>query len=97
MTQKLIVEKINSWEEKIKNLPDKNFPIKTAEFKSKIKNEITSRYQLDIKIPQPFSKSVFSKFDTTDLSTDSKKIYGYLKNTKTNEEFFASMTKTKAK
>lgn len=40
--------------------------------KSKIKNEITSRYQLDIKIPEPFSKSVFSKFDTTDLSTNSK-------------------------
>jgi len=35
---KLIVEKINSYEAKIKELPDKSFPEKTEEFKSKIKN-----------------------------------------------------------
>ena len=33
---KLLVEKINSWEPKIKELKDKDFPIKTEEFKSKI-------------------------------------------------------------
>jgi len=33
---KLIVEKINSWETIIKEMPDKSFPEKTAEFKSKI-------------------------------------------------------------
>ena len=33
---KLIVEKINSWEAIIKEMPDKSFPEKTAEFKSKI-------------------------------------------------------------
>ncbi len=48
---KLIVEKINSWEEKIKNLPDKNFPIKTAEFKSKIKNGSN----LDALLPEAFA------------------------------------------
>jgi len=35
---KLIVEKINAWESKIKSLPDEEFPKKTAEFKSKIAN-----------------------------------------------------------
>ena len=34
---KLIVEKINSWESKTKNLPDEAFPGKTKEFKLKIK------------------------------------------------------------
>jgi len=33
---KLIVEKINSWEAKIKDIPDENFPAKTQEFKSRI-------------------------------------------------------------
>ena len=33
---KLIVEKINSWESKIKDLPNESFPAKTAEFKSKV-------------------------------------------------------------
>jgi len=33
---KLIVEKINSWEPIIKKMPDKSFPAKTAEFRSKI-------------------------------------------------------------
>ncbi len=33
---KLIVEKINSLETAIKSMPDENFPIKTAEFRSKI-------------------------------------------------------------
>ena len=32
---KSIVEKINSWESKIKICPDESFPSKTAEFKSK--------------------------------------------------------------
>ena len=31
---KLIVEKINSWESKIKDAPNESFPLKTAEFKS---------------------------------------------------------------
>ena len=35
---KLIVEKINALEPKIKEMPDKSFPIKTTEFKSRIKN-----------------------------------------------------------
>ena len=34
---KSIVEKINNWESKIKDIPDENFPIKTAEFKSMVK------------------------------------------------------------
>ena len=33
---KLIVEKINSWEPIIKKMPDKSFPAKTLEFRSKI-------------------------------------------------------------
>ena len=32
---KSIVEKINSWESKIQDMPDESFPAKTAEFKSK--------------------------------------------------------------
>ena len=35
---KLIVEKINAWEDKIKSIPDEDFPKKTAEFRLKIKN-----------------------------------------------------------
>jgi len=35
---KSIVKQINAWESKIKEIPDKNFPLKTLEFKSKIKN-----------------------------------------------------------
>ena len=33
---KSIVKKINSWESKIKDLPNESFPAKTAEFKSKV-------------------------------------------------------------
>ena len=32
-----VVEKINNWESKIKDMPDESFPSKTAELKSKIK------------------------------------------------------------
>jgi len=35
---KSIVKQINAWESKIKEIPDKNFPLKTLEFRSKIKN-----------------------------------------------------------
>tara|TARA_Y100000590_G_scaffold454339_1_gene600989 strand:+ start:401 stop:2983 length:2583 start_codon:yes stop_codon:yes gene_type:complete len=35
---KLVVEKINAWEDKIKSIPDEDFPKKTAEFRLKIKN-----------------------------------------------------------
>jgi len=35
---KSIVEQINGWESKIKEIPDEKFPSKTLEFKSKIKN-----------------------------------------------------------
>ena len=48
---KTIVEKINAWEPKIKEMPDENFPTKTAEFKSKIQNETS----LDDLIPETFA------------------------------------------
>ena len=35
---KLIVKKINNLEQKIREIPDKDFPTKTLEFKTKIKN-----------------------------------------------------------
>jgi len=35
---KSIVEKINSWESAVKEIPDENFPTKTAEFRSRIQN-----------------------------------------------------------
>ena len=35
---KSIVEKINSFEPKIKEMPSEAFPTKTSEFKSRIKN-----------------------------------------------------------
>ena len=35
---KSVIEKINSWESKIKSIADENFPKKTAEFRSKIEN-----------------------------------------------------------
>ena len=40
--------------------------------KSLIKNEITANYQLDIKIPEPFSKNEFSLDDVTNLNKSSK-------------------------
>ena len=36
---KLIVKKINDLEAKVREIPDKSFHAKTAEFKAKIKNE----------------------------------------------------------
>ena len=48
---RLIVEKINSLESKIKDLPDENFPIKTAEFRSKVQKGI----KLDDLIPETFA------------------------------------------
>ncbi len=48
---KLIVEKINSWESKIKSLPDEAFSEKTKEFKLKIKQGIN----LDDLIPEAFA------------------------------------------
>ena len=36
---KTIIEKINAWETKIKEMPNKSFPEKTLEFKSKIQKE----------------------------------------------------------
>ena len=48
---KLIVEKINNWEPIIKKLPDKSFPAKTQEFRSKIENGST----LEDLIPEAFA------------------------------------------
>ena len=39
---KPIVEKINSWESKIKDMPSESFPAKTAELKSKVRKGIKS-------------------------------------------------------
>jgi len=46
-----IVEKINNLESKIKDLPDKIFPIKTAEFRAKVQKGI----ELDSLIPETFA------------------------------------------
>ena len=35
---KLTVEKINAWESKVKGIPDKDFPARTAELKIRVKN-----------------------------------------------------------
>ena len=48
---KSIVEKINGWESKIKDLPSENFASKTAEFKSKVQNGA----KLDDLIPETFA------------------------------------------
>ena len=48
---KSIVEKINSWEAKIKDMPDENFPAKTQEFKSRIKKGV----KLNDLIPEAFA------------------------------------------
>ena len=48
---KLIVEKINSLEPKVKEMADKDFPVKTEEFKSKIKNGT----KLDDLLPETFA------------------------------------------
>ena len=48
---KSIVEKINSWEPIIKNVPDESFPAKTEEFKSKVQKGI----KLEDLIPEAFA------------------------------------------
>ena len=48
---KSIVEKINNWEPKIKEIPNESFSAKTAEFKSKIQNGI----KLEDLIPEAFA------------------------------------------
>ena len=48
---KSIVEKINSWEPKIRDIPDENFPSKTAEFISKAKKGI----KLEDLIPEAYA------------------------------------------
>jgi len=48
---KLIVDKINDWESKIKQISDESFPAKTAEFKLKVKNGT----KLNDLIPEAFS------------------------------------------
>ena len=48
---RLVVEKINSWEPKIKKIPDEDFKAKTAEFKSKIISGST----LESLIPEAFA------------------------------------------
>ena len=48
---KLIVEKINSWEQDIKKMPDESFPAKTKEFRSKIEKGAV----LDDLIPEAFA------------------------------------------
>ena len=46
-----VVEKINNWESKIKDMPDESFPSKTAELKSKIKKG----NKLENLIPEAFA------------------------------------------
>ena len=48
---KIIVQKINDWESKIKDLPDKNFPAKTQELKSKVQKGL----KLEDLIPEAFA------------------------------------------
>ncbi len=48
---KSIVEKINSWESKIKDIPNESFIAKTTEFKSKVQNGI----KLEDLIPEAFA------------------------------------------
>ena len=48
---KSVVEQINGWESKVKEIPDENFPSKTLEFKSKIKNGAS----LDELLPEAFA------------------------------------------
>lgn len=46
-----VVEKINSWESKIKDVPDEDFPTKTAEFRSKVQKGV----KLEDLIPEAFA------------------------------------------
>jgi len=48
---KSFVKKINEFEQKIKEVPNENFPLKTAEFKSKVQNGT----KLDDLIPESFA------------------------------------------
>ena len=48
---KPIVEKINSWEPKIRDMPDENFPTKTAEFITKVQKGV----KLEDLIPEAFA------------------------------------------
>ena len=48
---KKIVEKINSWEVKIRKMPDKSFPDKTLEFKSRVQKGA----DLEDLIPEAFA------------------------------------------
>ena len=48
---KSIVKKINAWEDKVASLPDEDFPKKTAELKSKIKNG----EKLEALLPEAFA------------------------------------------
>ena len=48
---KSIVKQINDWESKINQIPDENFPLKTLEFKSKIKKGT----KLDDLLPEAFA------------------------------------------
>ena len=48
---KSTVEKINSWELKIKDVPRESFPAKTAEFKSKVQKGV----KLEDLIPEAFA------------------------------------------
>ena len=48
---KKVVEEINVLEKQVKEVPDKDFPLKTAEFKSKIKNGKS----LDEILPEAFA------------------------------------------
>ncbi len=48
---KLTVEKINSWETKVKDIPDENFKAKTDEFKSRVKRGV----KLEDLIPEAFA------------------------------------------
>ena len=47
----LIIKKINEFEENIKQMPDKSFPIKTEELRSKIKNG----EKLETLLPEAFA------------------------------------------
>ena len=48
---KLTIKQINAWEPKIKEMSDESFPVKTAEFRSKIQNGI----KLEALIPETFA------------------------------------------
>ena len=66
---KPIVEKINSWETKIKEMPDKSFPEKTLEFKSRIKKAKNFTHRLIQEIAQKkIGENIEILLETKDLS-----------------------------